>query len=684
MVELGLPADGAGREPADLLDRLTTALKAAGPPLLFGLRLWLSVCLALYVAFWLQLDNAYWAGTSAAIVCQPSLGASLRKGWFRMIGTLVGAVVIVLITACFPQDRALFLVSLALWGAGCAFLATLLRNFAAYAAALAGYTAAIIASDQMGAAGGPNGDAFMLALSRVSEISIGIIAAGIVLGATDLGGTRRRLGALFAGLCAEIAARFTGTLTTAGGEFPEIQAMRRSLLQRVIALDAVIDEALGESSELRYRSQVLQSAADGFLVALAGWRSVAVRLFRLPRDQARREAETVLAMVPLELRAPAAGDTGWLAAPGALRQLCEKAFRRLVALPVATPSARLLAVQTAQALAGLAAALNGMALLAGEPARPVRPRRGLVLHVPDWLPSLVNAGRAFAMIGAAEIFWIATAWPSGAAAVTWVAVAVILFAPRADQAYASTSRFMAGNCLAVAFAAAIEFALLPGRETFAGLSLAIGFYLVPVGALMTQSWQPIVFLAMAANFIPLLAPTNQMTYDTQQFYNNGLAIVAGSCAAALSFRLLPPPSPAFRTRRLLALTLRDLRKLATGPIRQWPQEWRDRIYPRLSALPAEATPLQRAQLLAALSVGAEIIQLRRIARRLGIGAELDSALEGLADGDGTAAERLARLDRALASRSGAARAVLRARSLILAISEALAQHAAYFEPEAAR
>jgi hypothetical protein len=48
-----------------------------------------SVCLALFVAFWLELDNPFWAGTSAAIVCYPRLGASLRKGWFRMIGTVM-------------------------------------------------------------------------------------------------------------------------------------------------------------------------------------------------------------------------------------------------------------------------------------------------------------------------------------------------------------------------------------------------------------------------------------------------------------------------------------------------------------------------------------------------------------------------------------------------------------------
>src|SRR6266852_2481848 len=239
------------------------AANAAGPPLLFGLRLWASVCLALYVAFWLELDNAYWAGTSAAIVCQPHLGASLRKGWFRMIGTVIGAVAIVALTACFPQDRAPFLVSLALWGAGCALVATLLRNFAAYSAALAGYTVAIIASDQLGATGGPNGQAFMLAVFRASEICIGIVCAGIVLAGTDLGGARRRVATLFAAISAEIAGRFTGILALAGPDLPDTQPVRRELVRRVTALDPVIDEALGESSQLRYHSPVLQRAVDG-------------------------------------------------------------------------------------------------------------------------------------------------------------------------------------------------------------------------------------------------------------------------------------------------------------------------------------------------------------------------------------------------------------------------------------
>src|SRR6202165_5271734 len=106
--------------------QLTSALRSAAPVLLFALRLWAAVCLALYIAFWLQLENASWAGTSAAIVCQPSLGASLRKGWFRMLGTGVGAVAIVVFSACFPQSRGGFLLALALWGAVCGLMATLL------------------------------------------------------------------------------------------------------------------------------------------------------------------------------------------------------------------------------------------------------------------------------------------------------------------------------------------------------------------------------------------------------------------------------------------------------------------------------------------------------------------------------------------------------------------------------
>jgi uncharacterized membrane protein YccC len=647
--------------------------------------MWASVCLALYIAFWLELDEPYWAGASAAIVCQPHLGASLRKGWYRLIGTLVGAVMSVLLTACFPQDRALFLGGVALWGAACAFAATLLRNFASYSAALAGYTVAIVAGDLLGATGGVNANAaFLLAVSRASEICIGIVSAGIILAGTDFGGARRRLAALFAAISSEITSRFAGTLAVAGANFDDTQEVRRELTRRVIALDPAVDEAFGESAELRYHSPVLQTAVGGLFTALLGWRAVANHLVRMSDNEARRAAAAVLEIVPRQLRSAPERDqlTRWTADLIGLHRICSAAAERLIALPAESPSLRLLGDQTANVLAGMMHVLNGLALLVADPALPVLRRSRRRLRVPDWLPALVNAARAFVAIGAVVLFWIVTTWPSGASAISFTAIIVLLLAPQADQAYLAGIFFLLGSLLNIVITATIAFAALPGTgaETFAAFSLILGFCLVPIGALLAHArrpWEIAMFTAMTITFMPLLAPTNQMVYNTVQFYNGTVAVVAGTGVALLSFRLLPPLSPAYRARRLLVLTLRDLRRLARGRIPLTPEDWHGRMSGRLSALPDQAEPLQRSELLAALLVGTEIFELRRIARRMDLGSELDAALEALRRGDIVfATTRLERLDHALAARPGVA--ALRARASTLVMTEVLTQHAGYF------
>jgi uncharacterized membrane protein YccC len=657
---------------------VTAALRSATPALLFGLRLWVAVCLALYIAFRLELDSPSWAGTTAAIVCQPSLGASLRKGWFRMIGTPIGGVAIVALTACFPQDRTLFLISLALWGAACAFASTLLKNYAAYAAALSGYTAVIIASDQLGATGGLNGEAFTLAIARVTEIGIGIASAGIVLAGTDLGDARRQLARLFAGLAAGIMARFAGALQAAGSDQPDTQPIRRDFIRRVIALDPIIDQAIGESSQIRYHSPVLQKAVDGLFAALSGWRAIANHLVWLPDEQAKAEAAIVLQSLPPRLVSlPNQPDpAAWTADAVGLHAICEAGVHRLIASEVETPSQRLLADKAAEGLAGMAHALNGLALLVAETAQPVLRGGGFRLHVTDWLPALVSAGRTFVTILAVAWFWIVTAWPNGAEAITWAAIPTILFAPRADQAYASARGFVAGSIIAAGAAAVAAFAVLPNLHTFAAFSLAIGLWLVPTGAVAHQ-WRKVVFIYMSGYFVPVLAPANQMSYDTVAFYNTAMAIIGGAGAAALSFRLIPPLSPSFRTRRLLALTLRDLRRLA---MERMFTDWAGHIHGRLSAMPAQATPLQRAQLLAALSLGTEIIRLRPIARSLGLGADLEDALAAVAEGrSAIAIACLKRLDGALAGLGTTDTAALRGRGSILVVSEVLTKHREYFD-----
>jgi uncharacterized membrane protein YccC len=671
--------------PSNPAGRLADAFANARGPLLFGIRLWVSVCLAMYVAFWLQLDNPYWAGASAAVVCQPQLGASLRKGWFRMIGTTIGVVVIVVLTACFPQDRIAYFTLLALWGGVCTFIATVLRNFASYAASLAGYTAAIVGADSLGATGGPGPDVFLLAIYRGSEICIGIACAGIVLAGTDLGGARKRLAASLANLAADIAGGFTRMLAAA--EVHDTQAERRELLRRVIELDPMIDQALGESSHLRYRSNMLRAAVHGLLASLMGWRNVAVHLTR-SRGASWANAESILSSIPPALR-PAwehGSREPWINDPSALRAACEASERSLLTRAVDTPSDRLLCDETATVLNGMACVLDELELLGGGVGRMPPGYQAVAPRAADWLPAAVNGARAFVTIGAVELLWVATAWPNGAAAIVFVTIVLLLMSPRGDLAFLGAVAFALTATVGVVASAIVEFAVLPGVETFPAFCAVIGLYLIPIGFAAARTRTPAltaVFGGLAVAFIRLLAPTNPMTYDTGQFYNTALAIFIACGIGAFAFRLLPPLSSALRARRLLVFTLRDLRRMAINPSRQ--SDWERRMYDRIVAMPDGAEPVQHARLLAALSVGGDINELRQLASRLGVVAELNGALAPLAKANSTVViSRLRQLDRTLESDSlidPKPDDALRMRGRIATISELLAAHGSYFDAE---
>jgi hypothetical protein len=174
-----------------------------------------------------------------------------------------------------------------------------------------------------------------------------------------------------------------------------------------------------------------------------------------------------------------------LAEPVRLRQLCDASAHALVALPAGTPSLKLLADQSFTVLSGISDALDGLALQVADPTRRRSCRGHVAPYIPDWAPALVNAGRAYAAIVPVEFFWTTSAWPTGAVAITWTAISVIYFASKVDKAYSSAMSFGAGTGLAAIFV----FAALPSVETFAGFSIAMGLFLVPVGSLVAQPLQ---------------------------------------------------------------------------------------------------------------------------------------------------------------------------------------------------
>jgi multidrug resistance efflux pump len=64
-----------------------------------GCCLMAAVILAVLGTYRLELDNAFWAGITAAAACRPNLCSLLQKGRVRIVGTVVHAVAIILLTA---------------------------------------------------------------------------------------------------------------------------------------------------------------------------------------------------------------------------------------------------------------------------------------------------------------------------------------------------------------------------------------------------------------------------------------------------------------------------------------------------------------------------------------------------------------------------------------------------------
>jgi uncharacterized membrane protein YccC len=657
---------------------LAERLRSLTPAILFGLRMWASVCLSLWIAFKLELSEPTWAATTAALICQPVLGASLRKSMFRMIGTVIGAIAIVVLAALCRQDRVAFLVGLAFWCAASGFVATLLRNFAAYAAALAGYTAAIIAIDVLGPVGSTNGVVFIFAIDRALEIGIGIVSAGVVLALTDLGHSRRKLATECAALSSAILDGFTDCFATASSSLDQFRPLRRDLLRRVIALDPMIDAAIGEASDLRYRSAVLQRAVSGLMETISAWRKVAFALARHSDASTPREAHAIHDLLPQARLSPHATES--TEEPAELRGACCSAVRTLTHFDAETPMQRLLADNAAAGMLGMARALNGLTGVI-DPRDVVRFKGRTHLHVADWMPAFINALRVLFAIGAISLFWVVSAWPNGVAAITFCAVVVILLPPSGDAAYSNAVLFLQGSVVGAVLSTTLVFGILPKVITFPTLCLTLGLVLVPLGVLNARGWKPMFTFAAAVNLLPMLGITNGMTYDASGFWNGVIAILAGIAFGVVAMLVIPPLSPAIRTQRLLSLMLRDFRRLVRRASPGKSADWENRGVARLLAMPETAEAQDRAELAAIVAVGKEIVRFRQIAPRFVPSAMVDAVLAPLAEGrSGEAIARLGEIDRRVAALPRArSRILLSLRSSILVISGQLGEFASCFD-----
>lgn len=143
---------------------------------LFSTKTCLAAFLALSVALILNFEKPAWALTTVYVTSQLYAASTISKSVFRLLGTLLGGVFILLIYPQTVQHPLLFSLCVSLWVTACLYLSLHDRTPKSYVFMLAGYSAAIMGFPEVTT---PSMITYTV-ISRIEEITLGIICSTLV------------------------------------------------------------------------------------------------------------------------------------------------------------------------------------------------------------------------------------------------------------------------------------------------------------------------------------------------------------------------------------------------------------------------------------------------------------------------------------------------------------------------
>src|SRR5262249_25590029 len=190
------------------------------------------------------------------------------------------------------------------------------------------------------------------------------------------------------------------------------------------------------------------------------------------------------------------------------------------------------------------------------------------------------AGRATAI---SAFFWIATAWPAGAGAIAFAAVARSLFASPGDPTPSIRNiTLLLALCIPIVFV--YQFFVLPAIGGFVLLCAVLAFVLIPAGVLMAIPAYAPVGLALALGFCVEMSLQTSYTADLAAIVNSNSAFVLGGVAALIVTRLMRVIGTQASARRLLRAIYRELADLAAGRSHPTREQWVSRMMDRVALL----------------------------------------------------------------------------------------------------
>ena len=581
---------------------------------IFSAKTFAGAMLALWIALRMDLDRPYWTMATAYIVAQPLTGMMRSKAAYRFSGTILGAVVTLLLIPNLVDAPVLLIAALSLWIGGCIYFAVLDRTPRSYVFLLAGYSVALIGFPIVDSPG----TVWDVVLARVEEITLGIVCTaviGSIVFPIPLGP------ALTARLDNWIqnAADWTRSVLSATEEDTATAAARRK-----VAADAV--EIAMLATHLAYDTSNLQNATVPVVilhqrvVLLLPVVSGAADRIRILRE--------VGGITP-RLRAVLDRISAWIQS-GRAAELSEAAEVH-ADIDALEPEIDATTDWKVVLLIGLLVRLRELTDLVHDIMalrRQIRAEEWKLadlmfapvktIHIPqhrDHVMALHSALATILAIGLVSAFWIGSAWPDGAGAASVAAVACAFFAAQDDPA-PNILAFLVAALIALVIDAIYLFAVLPRAHDFEMLVLAFAPVFLLLGALTSmpataRASGPISFIAATE-----LALSSSYNADFTSYVNGATAAIVGIAATAIIIRIVRSVSAEWTAWRLLRRNRIDIAHIAAnrGPanLMVFAALMLDRlglVVPRLAAS-AEGADSAATSALADIRVGTNIIGLQ--------------------------------------------------------------------------
>src|SRR5258708_14613228 len=547
-------------------------LKAAGAALL-----------SLGIAMKLELPQPRTAMMTVFLVMQPQSGMVLAKSFYRIAGTLVGSLVTIVLIALFAQEPTLFLLSVSVWVGICTFGAARNRNFHSYGFVLAGYTAALVG---IPAAQHPDG-AFMAAVTRVTEVTLGIVCAGTVSALVFPQYTGDTLRSVVRARYARFAKFVADTLADRAGA----EQTHAHFVADVVGLEALRSFAVFEDPRTRMRSGRLSRLNTEFMNASTRFHSLHQLMNRI-RANGQHEVIDAIApylreVSPLLLKKngePVRNAADAEHAAAQLQAFKESLPRRICETRPALESHTRVALldfdTAAEMLYRFVADMHTYALTYASLSADLHEReRTEARYVPRTNTTAAGVAglRATLVMLALAAFWISTAWTSGGTAVLNAAPTCALVASMPQPA--KTASQMAGGTMFAAVAGVIAmFFVYPRIDGYVMLCAALVPFLLVGMLIATRPGLARDGIGYCLFFSFLAGPDNFIHYDPSSFINDAIALIVSMLVTAVACAVLLPPASPWQRNRLLRSLLRQVAAACTERLR--PPPWSPGTPPR--------------------------------------------------------------------------------------------------------